>query len=150
MAKPLAYVPTPPPAPTPEEAARAELDTLLAALHERGVLRLLNGLLAASPEVAAVVMGQLDSPAGDRVVRNAVVLGTAATRIDPNRLNTVVTALARGIDAAADELAAPPPGTVSVLKALNDPTVRRGFGALLALVRALGEEPPPTRREEPA
>jgi len=141
MAKPLAYVPAPPPAPTPEEAARAELDTLLVALHERGILRLLNGLFTAGPEVATIAMGQLDSPAGDRAIRNVVVLGTAATRINPDRLNTVVTALARGIDAAADGLTAPPPGTISVLKALNDPAVRRGFGALIALVRAFGEEP---------
>lgn len=148
MAKPLAYVPAPPPMPTPEEAARAELDTLITALHERGVLRLLNGLLASGPEVATVAMGQLESPTGERAVRNAVVLGTAATRIDPDRLNTVVTALARGIDAAADGLTAPPPGTASVLKALNDPAVRRGFGALIALVRAFGEEPTRIPQEE--
>lgn len=141
MAKPLAFVPPPAPVPTDAETARAELDDLAALLHEHGVLRALNGLLAAAPEVSEIAMEQVDSPAGRRIVRNAVILGTLATGIDPDKLATLTGALARGIEAASAQLAQEPPSTVNVLKSLNDPDLRRGLSAVLALLKAFGQGP---------
>jgi uncharacterized protein YjgD (DUF1641 family) len=139
MAKPIAFTPrAPEPAPAPADAAREELDTLLIALHERGILRLVNGLLAAGPEVSARMLDGLSTPAGERVIRNAVALGTAAARIDPNRMQQMLDGVARGMDAAGERLGAEPPGSVSLLRELRDPDVRRGMHALIGFLKAFG------------
>jgi uncharacterized protein YjgD (DUF1641 family) len=139
MAKPITYSPPSPDAPDATQDARDELDRLLVALHERGVLRLINGLLAAGPSVSAVALDGLNSPSGQRAVRNAVVLGEAATRIDPADLETLVQGVARGIETAGERLAQEPPSTISLAKALRDPDVRRGMNAMLGFLKALGQ-----------
>jgi uncharacterized protein YjgD (DUF1641 family) len=140
MAKPITYRPPPPDAPDTTDDARDELDRLLVALHERGVLRLLNGLLAAGPAVSTVALDGLNSPGGQRAVRNAVVLGEAATRIDPAHLETLARGVARGIETAGERLAQEPPSTISLAKALRDPDVRRGMNAMLGFLKALGQQ----------
>ena len=140
MAKPLAFTPSPPDAPDAATEARDELDRLLVALHERGVLRLLNGLLAAGPEVSAIALDGLNSPSGQRAVRNAAVLGEAATRIDPEQLATLVGGVTRGIAVASTRMAQEPPGTVSLARALHDPDVRRGMNVMLGFLKALGQQ----------
>lgn len=142
MAKPLSFTPRPPEQPTPEAAARAELDGLLVTLHERGVLRLLTELLAAGPEVSAIALDGLSSPIGQRIIRNAVALGTTASRIDPNRMQQMLDGVARGIEMAGARLVEEPPGSVSLLKELRDPDVRRGMHALIGFLRAFGESEP--------
>lgn len=120
--------------------ARAEWDALLVALHERGVLRVLNGLLRAGPEVTGIALGGLNSPAGQRAIRNAVVLGEAATKIDPARLDALVEGVVRGVAAAGERIGHGSPGSVGLLKSLNDPDVRRGMNVLLGFLKALGQE----------
>ena len=139
MAKPITLSPPPPDAPDTTDAARDELDRLIVALHERGVLRLLNGLLAAGPSVSAIALDGLNSPGGQRAVRNAVVLGEAATKIDPAHLEALVQGVARGIETAGERLAQEPPSTISLAKALRDPDVRRGMNAMLGFLKALGQ-----------
>lgn len=140
MAKPIPF--TPPPRDEANHAvadAHAEWDALLVALHERGVLRLLNGLLRAGPEVTEIALDGLNSPAGQRAVRNTVVLGEAATKIDPERLDALVDGVVRGVAAAGERIGQGPPGSVSLLKSLNDPDVRRGMNVLLGFLKALGQ-----------
>lgn len=143
MAKPLSFTPRPPAEPTPAEAARAELDGVLVALHERGVLRLLAELLAAGPAVSAIALDGLSSPTGQRVVRNAVALGTAASRLDPHRMQQVLDGVARGVAAAGARLGEEPPGSIHLLRELRDPDVRRGMHALIGFLQAFGEAEPP-------
>lgn len=141
MAKPIAF--TPPvrePVDTTKADARAELDTLLIALHERGILRLLNGLLSAGPEVSAIALDSLNSPRGQRAVRNAVVIGEAATQPDPDALAALLEGVTRGITVAGERLGQEPPGTVSLMRAMNDPEVRRGMNVMLGFLKALGQE----------
>lgn len=143
MAKPIAFTPRAQSLePAPADAAHEELDALLVALHERGILRLLNGLLAAGPEVSAKALDGLNTPAGERAIRNAVALGTAATRVDPNRMQQLLDGVARGVDAAGARLVEEPPGSISLLKELRDPDVRRGMHALLGFLKAFGTVEP--------
>lgn len=140
MAKPIAFIPPPPATPDATADARDEMDRLLVALHKRGVLRLLNGLLAAGPEVTTVALDGLNSPGGQRAIRNAMVLGETATKIDPMHLETLAQGIVRGIDAAETRLTQEPPSTISLAKALRDPDVRRGMNAMLGFLKALGQQ----------
>ncbi len=140
MAKPIAFTPPPPDAPPAITDPRDELDRLLVALHERGVLRFLNGLLAAGPEASTIAVNGLNSATGQRVVRNMVVLGEMATKLDPDDLETLLNGVARGIAAASARVGTEPPGTISLAKALRDPDVRRGVNFLLGFLKALGQQ----------
>lgn len=140
MAKPITFTPPPPQVPDATAEARDELDRLLIALHERGVLRLLTGLLAAGPDVSAVALSGLNSPGGQRAVRSAVVLGEAAMRLDPAQLEMLIEGVVRGIAVAGERMAQEPPGTVSLARALRDPEVRRGMNVMLGFLKALGQQ----------
>lgn len=149
MAKLLHYEPQPPPPPTPEDAAHAEWDALLVELHRSGTLRLLRGLLGAGPEVTKVALDQLERPAGGRLVRNVTVLLSGASRFEPEHLDHLLTGLARGVTAASRRLAGKPPGPLRLLRTLADGDVRRGIGAVLALVAEIGAATGPRPQRQP-
>ncbi len=140
MAKPITYTPLPPAAPDVTADAHDELDRLLVALRERGLLRLLNGLIGAGPEVSAIAVNGLNAPAGQRALRNAAVLGQTATKLDPDDLEIMVKGVVRGVGAASDRLGEAPPSTISLAKALRDPDVRRGMNVMLGFLKALGQQ----------
>ena len=137
MAKPVDYTPQP----VATDTAEHELVKLAETLHERGVLRLLNNLVAESHGVAEVALNQLDTPGGKRLVNNATVLLDTLTKIDDAALNRLLSGLAKGVNAAAHSLDdnAKPPGTFGLVRELNDPDVRRGLTAVLTLLGTLGK-----------
>ena len=140
MAHPLDYAPAPQ-APPADFSAEADLARLVETLHESGTLRVLNGLFGRLEAVSAIALGGLDTPEGHRGLANVLVLGKLLGGLDTGALDRFVTALDRGLVAAADRLGAPdPPGTVATLARLRDRDVRRGLDAILTLLGTLGAE----------
>ena len=142
MAQPLAY--EPPPAPPGQDAFTAEDDLarLLETLHQSGTLRALNGLLAEFQSVMAVVLAGLNTDDARTGLANLLTLTKLLGRIDADGLDRFVAALERGLDAAGERIDAKDdaPGSLSVLKKLRDPDVRRGLDAALTLVGTLGKQ----------
>ncbi len=142
MAQPLAY--EPPSHPPGQEAFTAEDDLrrLLDTLHESGTLRTLNGLLAQFQDVMAVVLAGLNTAEGRRGLANLFSLVTLLGRIDADGLDRFVHALDRALGEAGERLdeTDDAPGSLSVLKKLRDPDVRRGLDATLTLVGTLGRQ----------
>lgn len=140
MAAPISS--RPPPGPPGEAAFTAadDLARLVETLHTSGTLRALNGLVAQGQDVAAVALGGLNSEAGRTGLANLLVLGKLLGHIDAAGLDRFAAALTRALAAAGTRLDAEPPGTLSVLKTLRDPDVRRGLDAALTLLGTLGAE----------
>lgn len=142
MAQPLPY--DPPPAPPGQDAFTAadDLARLLETLHTSGTLRVLNGLLARFQDVMAVVLAGLDSDAGRTGLANLLTLTTLLGRLDADGLNRFVAALERALEAAGERIEDEDgaPGSLSVLRKLRDPDVRRGLDAALTLVGTLGAQ----------
>ncbi len=134
MAKPLTYTPTP----VPQDTARDDLERLLQTLHERGVLRLLNGLVGQSDGVLSVALGQLESQKGENALGTLTVLLKALTETDADAAQAFLTGTQKGLAAAHESLHHDPPSQLALLGKLNDPGVRRGLYAVLSLLEGLG------------
>ena len=157
MAAPISY--TPPPNPPGQDAFTAADDVarLVETLHTSGTLRVLNGLVARVSDVMAVVLSGLDTDAGRTGLANAMTLGKLLGKVDADGLDRFVAALERALDTAGERLEETDdaPGSLTVLKKLRDPDVRRGLDAALALVGTLGAQlhdpqPPVYSNHKPA
>lgn len=142
MASPIAY--DYPPGPPGQQAFTAEddLKRLLETLHTSGTLRVLNGLLGQFQGVMAVLLEGLNSDAGRNGLANVLILAKLLGRLDADGMDRFAAALDRGLAAAGERLddKDDAPGTLTVLKKLRDPDVRRGLDAVLTLVGTLGAQ----------
>ena len=142
MAQPIAH--DPPPAPPGQDAfsTAADLARLLDTLHESGALRVLNGLLAQIQDVSAIALDGLNSDEGRNGLANLLILAKLLGRLDADGLDRFVAALDRALSSAGERLQAKDdaPGTLSVLKKLRQPDVRRGLDATLTLLGTLGSQ----------
>ncbi len=73
--------------------AHDELELLLRSLHDHGVLRLANDIVAANAEIAKVVVAGLSTEGSMRAIQNLSILLMALSRIEPARFYKVVFAL---------------------------------------------------------
>lgn len=122
-----------PAAPEDDEAAEA-LEELLAALHESGLLRAATGTIRAYPELLGIAAQHVDP---DRL-RSLVALGGVLDVVTPEGAERLVDGARAATSAADHALAGDPPSLVALARSLNDADVRRGAGALLAALGALG------------
>ena len=130
MAERITYTP-PPPSPA---GAAAEVDELVAALHESGLLRALTGAVRAHPRLLGLAAEHVDA---DRL-RTVVALGGLTGVVGPDGAERLVEGARAATAAAEHALADDPPSLLALARSLNDPDVRRGAGALVAALGALG------------
>lgn len=134
MSKPLSYLP-----PVPEDTgARDEVDDLVQALHDSGLLRVMAGGARAYPQLLRTLLQSIDANA----IRSAIELGGALRELDPEESKRV----AEGVrQARADAVAAAsqkPEGPLKLFRRLRDPDTRRGLAAALAALAAVGRSLP--------
>ena len=103
---------------------------------------MLNGLLAQFQDVMAVVLKGLNTDEGRNGLANFLVLAKLLGKIDADGMDRFVAALNRGLEAAGERLEDKDdaPGSLSVLKKLRQPEVRRGLDATLTLLGTLGSQ----------
>ena len=135
MAKPLTYTPLP----VPQDTAQDDLERLLQTLHERGALRLLNGLVGQYDGILSVALGQLESQKGENALGTLTVLLKALTETDADAAQAFLTGTQKGLAAAQTSLQRDPPSRLALLGKLNDREVRRGLYAVLSLLGGLGK-----------
>jgi uncharacterized protein YjgD (DUF1641 family) len=135
MAKPLEHTVTPPKIGQDADEALAEL---VQTLHEHGVLRFANDLVAAQSQVAAVLVDGLNTEGARNAVQNLGVLAMWLSRIEPARLYKVLFAIRDGIDRLAEyhpTVEEPqPPGLTGAYALLKDDALWR---ALIPAIEAL-------------
>src|ERR1700688_4427221 len=89
----------------PEEHAEAILDAyeLLQELHNRGVLEIMRGALAASDEILETVVDNVKTPEAIRAIRNLLFWRRILASIEPEWFKGVFQAIPEGIAAATAE-----------------------------------------------
>lgn len=130
MARSLGYTP---PAP-PSDQARDELDDLVAALHDSGLLRALAGGVRTYPQLLGALLDVVDA----RTVRSVIALASALGDLDPDGSARLASGVRRARTDAAATLAGPPEKVRTVVRRLRDPDTRRGLSAALAALSAIG------------
>ena len=130
MARPLGYTP-----PTPADStAGHDVDDLVLALAESGLLRALAGAARSYPQLLHHVTGVTDPD----VLRSLVLLARAFEDPDPDRTERLATGVRRARVAVADAASGPPEGPRRLLARLLDPDTRRGLSAVLSALAAVG------------
>ena len=103
--------------------ARDELDRLLEACHEHGVLRLATDLVAANADVARVLTQGLQKEGVLNAIQNLSILAMALSRIPPSDFYRCVFALRDGLTtltSQADREDGEAPGLSGAYRALKD------------------------------
>ncbi|WP_043531016.1 DUF1641 domain-containing protein [Litchfieldella xinjiangensis] len=120
------------------KTAREELDQLLETLHEHGVLRFTNDLVAANPQVAKVLVDGLCKPGTLNAIQNVSVLAMMLSDMPPERFYKVTFAIKAALDAVGQhsptQEGGSAPGVSGVYKMLNDDAL---WQAILPLVDGL-------------
>ena len=156
MAKAIHYdVPETPKAPS----ANDELQALLETLHQQGLLRILNEVLQASPDISKVLLNGLNRRESRNAVQNISLIAMTLGRIPPERfvlftdsLLSAAKALRESVNNKEDSNKAP--GVLGAYKLLHDDDLWRAIQPLVAAVDALlrpleqEEQDPAARRED--
>ncbi|WP_432479471.1 DUF1641 domain-containing protein [Nocardioides sp. GXQ0305] len=130
MATSLGYTPPSP----PDTAAHDDLDDLVKALHESGLLRAAAGGARSYPQLLRGVLHAVDAG----TVRSFVALSGSLRGLDPDRSEQVAAGVRRARAAAATAATGEPEGIRALFRRLRDPDTRRGISAVLAALAALG------------
>jgi len=127
--------------------ANEELQRLLETLHQHGVLRLANDLVAANNEVAEVLVKGLQRQGTLNAIQNISVILLALSSMPPERvyklafgLRDMAVALSEGEESAEQKA----PGVQGVWKMLQDDDLWRSLTPLLNGIKAFSK-----RMEEP-
>ena len=134
MASPLGYKPPV----RPDTGARDEVDDLVDALHESGLLRLLAGGARSYPQLLTRLLKAVDAD----TLRSTIALAGALRDLDPDESEKLAAGIRRARSAAAEAADQPPEGPLALFRRVRDPDTRRGISAALAALAAIGSALP--------
>ncbi|HEY4294222.1 DUF1641 domain-containing protein [Luteibacter sp.] len=135
MAEPLNFKPTPV---RTHATAREELDRLVETLHEHGVLRLANDIVAANQGIAAIVVKGLETDGARNVMQNLSALAMVLGKVPPGAVYKFAEAIreaAQVLEAGRHEPDDAAPGVRGIYRLLNDDEL---WQTLTPLARAIG------------
>ena len=123
----------------PEEHAEAILAAyeVLQELHNRGVLEIMRGALAASDEILEKVVDNVRTPEAIRAIRNLLFWRQILGSIEPEWFKGVFQAIPEGIAQATAERDQPV-SIFGVLRRLANKDTLRGLAAAVDFLQAFG------------
>ena len=123
----------------PEEHAEAVLAAyeVLQELHNRGVLEIMRGALAASDELLEKVVDGAKTPEAIRAIRNLLFWRQILASIEPEWFKGIFQAIPEGIAQATAERGQPV-GFFHLLRRLTNKDSLRGLAAAIDFLQAFG------------
>ena len=123
----------------PEEHAEAVLAAyeVLQQLHERGVLEIMRGALAASNEILETVVDNVKTPEAIRAIRNLLFWRQILGSIEPEWFKAIFKAIPEGIAEATAEREKPI-GLFGLIRRLTSQDSLRGLAAAVDFLQAFG------------
>lgn len=123
----------------PEEHAEAVLAAyqVLQELHNRGVLEIMRGALAASDEILETVVNNVKTPEAIRAIRNLLFWRQILGSIEPEWFKGIFQAIPEGIAEATAERERPI-GIFGLLRRVISKDSLRGLAAAIDFLQAFG------------
>ena len=109
---------------------------LLQLLHDRGVLELVRGLVAAGDQIVGMLTAAAGAPESLRGMRNFILLTKFFASIPPDVLNSLVRAASEG---AEREKAQRAPGVLQLLRRAGSENSRHAIAVTLDLLESVGK-----------
>jgi uncharacterized protein YjgD (DUF1641 family) len=126
-----------------EQAPEGHAEAVLAAyevlqqLHDRGVLEIMRGALAARDEILEKVADNARTPEAIRTIRNLLSCGRILGSIEPEQLTAISQAIPEGI-AQATARREQPVSFFGLLRRLSNRDSLRGLAAAIDFLQAFG------------
>jgi uncharacterized protein YjgD (DUF1641 family) len=117
------------------EAIRSAFE-VLQLLHDRGILNLVRGFLAAGGELADIVTASLNTPESIRSIRNVLLLTRLLGSLPPEAVQSMLNAVISATDRPAGQN---PPGILELFRRMRTENSRRGLAVAVDLLEALGK-----------
>jgi len=123
----------------PEEHAEAVLAAyeVLQELHNRGVLEIMRGALAASDDILEKVVDNVKTPEAIRAIRNLLFWRQILGSIEPEWFKGIFQAIPEGIAQASAERKQPV-GFFGLLRRITNKDSLRGLAAAVDFLQAFG------------
>jgi hypothetical protein len=109
---------------------------LLQLLHDRGVLELVRGLVAAGDQIVGMLTAAAGAPESLRGMRNFILLTKFFASIPPDVLNSLVRTASEG---AEREKAQRAPGVLQLLRRAGSGNSRHAIAVTLDLLESVGK-----------
>src|SRR6476469_7339164 len=109
---------------------------VLQLLHDRGVLDLLRGVLAAGDRVVETMTAAVDTPEAVRSIRNFILLTKLFGSIPPDLLGRLVQIVIEGVDREKSHQA---PGLWALLRSIRSANSQHALAVALDLLEAIGK-----------
>ena len=123
------------------KTAVLEAIELVQGLHDRGILPLLNSLVAEGDKVLAIAVKELNRPQNARILENFVQLALLVGSLDLERLKPMLDSVNAGLQEAATGRASENrESLMSLFKTLRDPDVQRALSVLISFLKGMGRE----------
>jgi uncharacterized protein YjgD (DUF1641 family) len=134
----------------PEEHAEAVLAAyeVLQELHNRGVLEIMRGALAASDEILETVVDDVKTPEAIRAIRNLLFWRQILGSIEPEWFKGIFKAIPEGIAEATAEREKSI-GLFTLLRRLTNKDSLRGLAAAIDFLQAFGRHLPSSASPQP-
>lgn len=142
MAERISYD-VPPPSIGPD--AQEELDRLVQTLHEHGLLRFANDVVASNHELLRTLVDGLNKPGSLNAIQNVSVIAMTLSALPPERFYQVMFALKEGIEQVGnhrkdqDNDNDSAPGVTGFYHMLNDDELWYAIKPIMAGLRAFSE-----------
>ncbi len=134
----------------PDQHAEAVLAAyeVLQELHERGVLELMRGALAARDEILERVVDKADTPEAMRAIRNLLYWRRILGSIEPEWFKGIFQAIPEGLARATAEREKPV-SIFGLLRRLGNKDTLRGLAATIDFLQAFGRHLRSSEAEAP-
>lgn len=122
--------------------AHEELEQLLETLHEHGVLRLVNNMVAANTGITSVLLEGAGKEGTLNVIHNLSALAMVLSTVPPERFYTLAMAFKEGADQLSERRPnkdQQPPGVSGAYKMLHDEQLWHAMGPLIEGLKAFAE-----------
>jgi uncharacterized protein YjgD (DUF1641 family) len=121
----------------PAQHAEAILSTfeVLQLLHDRGILNLIRGLLAAGGQLVDIVTAGLNTPEAIRSIRNVLLLAKLLAGFPPEAIHNVLEAVTSATNPSAGQN---PPGILELFRRMRTENSRRGLAVALDVLEGFG------------
>ncbi|TCP59305.1 uncharacterized protein YjgD (DUF1641 family) [Tumebacillus sp. BK434] len=114
---------------------------VLGELQESGALDMAHGALKSRHQIGVIGIGQLNKSGAQNIIKNGMSTVQFLAQLDPNKLQTMLGAVASGVDSAVTAEEQRPqkkPGLYDLFKRMRDPQVTSALGMMLNFLRGMG------------
>ncbi|MDI3257402.1 MAG: DUF1641 domain-containing protein [Kyrpidia sp.] len=118
----------------------ADVLDVVRVLHEKGLLRVVRDVVAAGEEILEILVNQIGSEGGKRLLKNVVSAGGLLAAVDLQGMAGTAKVVTDGLRqaAGAEQWNRRPPGIMDLLRAMRDPDVVVGLLMMLQGAKVLG------------